>query len=131
MHCTANRAIKMELNFDSVFGVSELYRIPIPVSAAGAEFLLFALPISVIQYMPNFFFGSLLMLFGVEIILDWLIFSIRKVRTCYCYSMRECLPKGLCLRIKKKFKAGIASNTIWPLLVRRHLQGRHNSYIEG
>ena len=46
---------------------------------AGAEFALFALPISVIQYMPNFFFGSLLMLFGVEIIADWLIFSIRKV----------------------------------------------------
>jgi len=48
-------------------------------SPAGAEFALFALPVSVIQYMPNFFFGSLLMLFGVEIIADWLIFSFRKV----------------------------------------------------
>lgn len=45
----------------------------------GTELALFAIPISVIQYMPNFFFGSLLMLFGIEIIADWLIFSYRKV----------------------------------------------------
>lgn len=46
---------------------------------AGTEFVLFAIPVSVIQYMPNFFFGALLMLFGIEIILDWLILSYRKV----------------------------------------------------
>lgn len=31
------------------------------------------------QYLPNFFFAALLMLLGVEITLDWLILSARKV----------------------------------------------------
>lgn len=48
--------------------------------AAGFEFGLFLLPISIIHYLPNFFFGSLLMLFGVEILMDWLIHSFKKVR---------------------------------------------------
>ena len=46
---------------------------------AGAELGLFLLPISIIHYLPNFFFGSLLMLFGVEILMDWLIHSFKKV----------------------------------------------------
>lgn len=33
----------------------------------------------VVQYLPNFFFAALLMLLGVEITLDWLILSARKV----------------------------------------------------
>lgn len=49
------------------------------IVVAGVEFALFAIPISVIHYLPNFFFGSLLALFGVEIILDWLILSFSKV----------------------------------------------------
>ena len=48
---------------------------------AGVEFGLFLLPISIIHYLPNFFFGSLLMLFGVEILMDWLIYSFKKVST--------------------------------------------------
>ena len=47
--------------------------------AAGVELGLFLLPISIIHYLPNFFFGSLLMLFGVEILMDWLIHSFKKV----------------------------------------------------
>lgn len=43
------------------------------------ELGLFLLPISIIHYLPNFFFGSLLMLFGVEILMDWLIHSFKKV----------------------------------------------------
>ena len=43
------------------------------------ELALFLLPISIIHYLPNFFFGSLLMLFGVEILMDWLIHSFKKV----------------------------------------------------
>ena len=46
---------------------------------AGVELGLFLLPISIIHYLPNFFFGSLLMLFGVEILMDWLIHSFKKV----------------------------------------------------
>ena len=39
----------------------------------------------VVQYLPNFFFAALLMLLGVEITLDWLILSVRKVsRAEYC-----------------------------------------------
>ncbi|BDA44720.1 Uncharacterized protein C24H6.11c [Coccomyxa sp. Obi] len=46
---------------------------------AVSELVLFLVPISVVQYIPTFFFGSLLILFGVEITLDWLIYSYRKV----------------------------------------------------
>lgn len=46
-----------------------------------SEIFLFLLPVSVVEYMPNFFFGSLLMLFGVEITLDWLFHSYHKVRS--------------------------------------------------
>lgn len=40
---------------------------------AVAELALFLLPISVVEYMPNFFYGSLLMVFGVDISRDWLV----------------------------------------------------------
>jgi len=55
----------------------------------------------VVQYLPNFFFAALLMLLGVEITLDWLILSVRKVsRAEYCLLLasflailqRESLP---------------------------------------
>ena len=46
-----------------------------------SELLLFLVPISVVQYIPTFFFGSLLILFGVEITLDWLIYSYKKARS--------------------------------------------------
>lgn len=46
-----------------------------------SELVLFLVPISVVQYIPTFFFGSLLILFGVEITLDWLIYSYRKVNS--------------------------------------------------
>ncbi len=34
---------------------------------------------AVVQYLPNFFFGALLVVFGVEIISDWLVHSYFKV----------------------------------------------------
>lgn len=40
---------------------------------AAAELSLFMLPISVVEYMPNFFYGSLLMVFGIDISRDWLV----------------------------------------------------------
>ncbi|GAB4817875.1 hypothetical protein N2152v2_004921 [Parachlorella kessleri] len=44
-----------------------------------AEFGLFLLPFSVVQYMPNFFYGALLLWFGIEISRDWLVLSFRKL----------------------------------------------------
>ena len=41
--------------------------------------LLFLIPISIVPYLPSFFFGSLLMLFGVEISLSWLVLAYKKV----------------------------------------------------
>ena len=41
--------------------------------------LLFLIPISIVPYLASFFFGSLLMLFGVEISLSWLVLSYKKV----------------------------------------------------
>lgn len=35
--------------------------------------------VQLVQYLPNFYFGSLLLLFGVEILSDWLLFSWAKV----------------------------------------------------
>ena len=40
---------------------------------------LFFLPISVVQYVPNFYFGALLMVFGIEILFDWLIAPFGRV----------------------------------------------------
>ena len=54
-----------------------------------SEFLLFAIPFSLVSFVPNFFFGSLLMLFGIEITLDWLIFSFRKVNPVYVHHARQ------------------------------------------
>ncbi|GIL91041.1 hypothetical protein Vretimale_9478 [Volvox reticuliferus] len=49
------------------------------LAVAVVELLVFALPFSVVQYMPNFFFGALLVWFGIEISRDWLILSYRKL----------------------------------------------------
>ncbi|EFJ45005.1 hypothetical protein VOLCADRAFT_94701 [Volvox carteri f. nagariensis] len=49
------------------------------LAVAIVELLVFALPFSVVQYMPNFFFGALLVWFGIEISRDWLILSYRKL----------------------------------------------------
>ena len=35
--------------------------------------------VKVVEYLPTFYFGSLLLLFGVEITLDWLVRSWAKV----------------------------------------------------
>ena len=39
---------------------------------------MFALPFSLVQYLPNFLCGSLLLLFGVDIVSSWLFGSFRK-----------------------------------------------------
>ena len=60
------------------------------------ELGLFLLPISIIHYLPNFFFGSLLMLFGVEILMDWLIHSFKKVSLngpARPHTQPKCLPE--------------------------------------
>ena len=35
--------------------------------------------LQVVEYLPTFYFGSLLLLFGVEIVTDWLLRSWYKV----------------------------------------------------
>lgn len=51
---------------------------PPPSSLAPAG--MFALPGSgLVQYLPCFFFGSLLLLFGLEIMLDWMLRSYHKL----------------------------------------------------
>ena len=42
---------------------------------AGAELAMFLMPYSVVQYLPNYFLGGLLLWFGVEIARDWLVLS--------------------------------------------------------
>ena len=49
------------------------------MTIAGLEILLFLIPISIVPYLPSFFFGSLLMLFGIEISLSWLVLAYKKV----------------------------------------------------
>lgn len=46
------------------------------------------LPPAVVQYLPNFFFGALLTVFGIEIAGDWLIRSYAKVRPPLLHSMQ-------------------------------------------
>lgn len=45
----------------------------------ATQLAMFLLPYSVIQYVPKFFFGALLVVFGVEILTDWLGHSFYKV----------------------------------------------------
>lgn len=46
---------------------------------AGVELLVFALPYSIVQFLPNYFLGALLLWFGVEISRDWLYLSYYKL----------------------------------------------------
>lgn len=46
---------------------------------AGAEFAAFIYPYSIVQYLPNYFLGALLVWFGVEISRDWLYLSFYKL----------------------------------------------------
>eukprot|EP00793_Prasinoderma_coloniale_P003091 PRCOL_00006558-RA len=39
----------------------------------------FLIPFSMVNYLPSFFLGSLLVFFGLEIIIDWLVFSVRRI----------------------------------------------------
>ena len=43
-----------------------------------AELLLFLVPMSFNEYLPNFYYGALMIVFGVEIVTDWLFFSFSK-----------------------------------------------------
>lgn len=45
----------------------------------GLELFVFLLPVPVVQFLPNFFIGALLAVFGVEITSDWLVHSRSKV----------------------------------------------------
>jgi sulfate permease, SulP family len=45
---------------------------------AIAEAALFFFPISVMQLLPNFYYGAIMLVLGVEISLDWLVFSYTK-----------------------------------------------------
>jgi hypothetical protein len=45
-----------------------------------AALYVLSLCLAVVQYLPNFFFGALLTVFGIEIAGDWLIRSYEKVR---------------------------------------------------
>ena len=44
-----------------------------------AELFVFAIPFSLIQFIPNFYFGALLFWFGVDICGSWLVLSYRKL----------------------------------------------------
>lgn len=46
---------------------------------AGLEILLFAVPFSFVQFLPTFYYGALLMVFGIEISADWLACSRLKL----------------------------------------------------
>jgi sulfate permease, SulP family len=43
-----------------------------------AELLLFLVPMSFVQYLPNFYYGALMLVFGLEIALEWLVLSFSK-----------------------------------------------------
>ncbi|MEW5305292.1 MAG: hypothetical protein WDW36_007844 [Sanguina aurantia] len=49
------------------------------MTIVAMELGVFLLPFDVVQFMPNFFFGALLMWFGCEIARDWLFHSYRKL----------------------------------------------------
>ena len=48
---------------------------------AGCEILFLVAPFSILAYVPNFFFGSLLSLICVDLVFEWLILSRNKMTT--------------------------------------------------
>lgn len=46
---------------------------------AGGEFLLFLMPVDVLQFFPGFYIGGTMAFFGFDIMLDWLVHSKKKV----------------------------------------------------
>jgi hypothetical protein len=70
---------------------------------AGLEVLLFLIPISIVPYLPSFFFGSLLMLFGIEISLSWLVLSYKKVKCPCTLQAATCMLLACLLRAHFSF----------------------------
>mmetsp|Transcript_99056 Transcript_99056/g.317743 ORF Transcript_99056/g.317743 Transcript_99056/m.317743 type:complete len:954 (+) Transcript_99056:112-2973(+) len=46
---------------------------------AIGEFLLFLMPVDVLQFFPGFYIGGVMAFFGIDIMLDWLMHSRKKV----------------------------------------------------
>ncbi|KAG2496216.1 hypothetical protein HYH03_005814 [Edaphochlamys debaryana] len=83
------------------------------LAVAIVELAVFALPFSVVQYMPNFFFGALLVWFGIEISRDWLILSCRKLSRAEYVLLWASFGSIMYLGLELGIAAGIVLATLY------------------
>jgi hypothetical protein len=70
-------------------------------------------PPAVVQYLPNFFFGALLTVFGIEIAGDWLVRSAAKVSPVEYYLLLATFVAIMQLGLEYGVAAGILMCTIY------------------
>jgi hypothetical protein len=68
---------------------------------------------TVVQYLPNFFFGALLVVFGIEIAGDWLVRSYAKVTRAEYVLLLATFVAIMELELEKGVAAGILMCTIY------------------
>lgn len=68
---------------------------------------------AVVQYLPNFFFGALLMVFGIEIAGDWLLRSYAKVTRAEYVLLLATFVAIMQLELERGVAAGILMCTIY------------------
>jgi SulP family sulfate permease len=66
-----------------------------------------------VQYLPNFFFGALLVVFGIEIAGDWLLRSYAKVTRAEYVLLLATFVAIMELELEKGVAAGILMCTIY------------------
>uniref|UniRef100_A0A383VST7 STAS domain-containing protein n=1 Tax=Tetradesmus obliquus TaxID=3088 RepID=A0A383VST7_TETOB len=77
------------------------------------EAAIFLVPFQVVQYLPNFFFGALLMVFGIEIAGDWLVRSYAKVTRAEYVLLLATFIAIMELELEKGVAAGILMCTLY------------------
>ncbi|KAF6261741.1 hypothetical protein COO60DRAFT_1699671 [Scenedesmus sp. NREL 46B-D3] len=77
------------------------------------EAAIFLVPFQVVQYLPNFFFGALLMVFGIEIAGDWLLRSYAKVTRAEYVLLLATFVAIMQLELERGVAAGILMCTIY------------------
>eukprot|EP00879_Flechtneria_rotunda_P026975 GHRR01028828.1.p1 GENE.GHRR01028828.1~~GHRR01028828.1.p1 ORF type:complete len:515 (+),score=170.87 GHRR01028828.1:54-1547(+) len=80
---------------------------------AALEATIFLVPFSVVQYLPTFFFGALLTVFGIEIAGDWLIRSYSKVTRAEYLLLLATFIAIMQLELEKGVAAGMLMCTIF------------------
>jgi SulP family sulfate permease len=84
----------------------------LPACPAAAELAVFALPLSPLTLLPNFFFGALVMWIGVDILKDWLFVSFRRVALVEYALLVFTFAAVLAMGLEAGIAAGVAASAL-------------------